>query len=327
MGKKKEEEPDLRFDPREELGLDPACTFDVHIGEDGVGPKSDDGPAPDDPDVIDLGQPPDYAYYSREDPSAYDVKPLGPKKELRRNKDGLIMPDPDPRFPEEGPDCETKIVGGHTIYKVGAKQWYSPGAPYDGPSCARRLRDLLDHYDNLMRVSTPRTQAREDAEKEKADSKPGGKNYDPLYDWSLYGREDHPRWLQFCREEKMRDEAKRLGKIPPGTTDFDGVDRYGEDDPFIFNGYRQEEYDAFYERYPFLYQKGDWTHFEAEDMVEVRHSPGYKPDFEGKLDEKAKEPKKKKRGWFARAPAPAPSPVPESPVRRLDDLNLDDDID
>ena len=43
------------------------------------------------------------------------------------------MPDPDPRFPEEGPDCETKVVGGHTIYKVGAKQWYSPGAPYDGP--------------------------------------------------------------------------------------------------------------------------------------------------------------------------------------------------
>ena len=120
-----------------------------------------------------------------------------------------------------------------------------------------------------MRVSTPRTQSREDAEKEKADSKPGGKNYDPLYDWSLYGREDHPRWLQFCREEKMRDEAKRKGLIPPGTTDFDGIDRYGEDDPFIFNGYRQEEYDAFYERYPFLYQKGDWTHFEAEDMVAV----------------------------------------------------------
>ena len=118
MGKKKEDEPDLRFDPREELGLDPACTFDVHIAEDGVGPKSDDGPAPDDPDVIDLGQPPDYAYYSREDPTAYDVKPLGPKKELRRNKDGLIMPDPDPRFPEEGPDCETKEVGGHTIYKL-----------------------------------------------------------------------------------------------------------------------------------------------------------------------------------------------------------------
>ena len=61
-------------------------------------------------------------------------------------------------------------------------------------------------------------------------------------------------------------------------------------------------------------------------QVEVRHSPGYKPDFEGKLDEGVK-PKKKKRGWFARAPAPAPSPVPESPVRRLDDLNLDDDID
>ena len=70
---------------------------------------------------------------------AYEVKPLGPKKELRRNKEGLIMPDPDPRFPEEGPDCETKEVAGHTIYKVGAKQWYSPGAPYDGPSCARRL--------------------------------------------------------------------------------------------------------------------------------------------------------------------------------------------
>ena len=62
-------------------------------------------------------------------------------------------------------------------------------------------------------------------------------------------------------------------------------------------------------------------------QVEVRHSPGYKPDFEGKLDEKPKPTKKKKRGWFARAPAPAPSPVPESPVRRLDDLNLDDDID
>ena len=62
-------------------------------------------------------------------------------------------------------------------------------------------------------------------------------------------------------------------------------------------------------------------------QVEVRHSPGYKPDFEGKLDEGGAKPKKKKRGWFARAPAPAPSPVPESPVRRLDDLNLDDDID
>ena len=60
----------------------------------------------------------------------------------------------------------------------------------------------------------------------------------------------------------------------------------------------------------------------------MRHSPGYKPDFEGKLDEPSKATKpKKKRGWFARAPAPAPSPVPESPVRRLDDLNLDDDID
>ena len=66
-----------------------------------------------------------------------------------------------------------------------------------------------------------------------------------------------------------RDEAKAKGLIPPGTTDFDGVDRYGENDPFIFNGYRQEEYDAFYARYPFLYQKGDWTHFEAEDMVAV----------------------------------------------------------
>ena len=269
MPKKKDDDLDLRFDPREELGLDPKCTFDVHIAEDGVGPKSDDGPAPDDPDVIDFGQPPDYAYYAREDPSAYEVKPLGPKKELRKTKDGLIMPDPDPRFPEEGPDCETKVVGGHTIYKVGAKQWYSPGKPYDGPSCARRLRDLLDHYDRLMCVSTPRTQAREDAAAEKADSKPGEKNYDPLYDWSLYGREDHPRWLQFCREEKMRDEAKAKGLIPPGTTDFDGVDRYGENDPFIFNGYRQEEYDAFYARYPFLYQKGDWTHFEAEDMVAV----------------------------------------------------------
>jgi hypothetical protein len=65
-------------------------------------------------------------------------------------------------------------------------------------------------------------------------------------------------------------------------------------------------------------------------QVEVRHSPGYKPDFEGPLDDGAAKPKpkpKKKRGWFARAPAPAPSPVPESPVRRLDDLNLDDDID
>ena len=61
-------------------------------------------------------------------------------------------------------------------------------------------------------------------------------------------------------------------------------------------------------------------------QVEVRHSPGYEPDFGGKLDEKPKATKKK-RGWFARAPAPAPSPVPESPVRRLDDLNLDDDID
>ena len=86
MPKKKDDDLDLRFDPREELGLDPKCTFDVHIGEDGVGPKSDDGPAPDDPDVIDFGQPPDYAYYSREDPSAYEVKPLGPKKELRKNK-------------------------------------------------------------------------------------------------------------------------------------------------------------------------------------------------------------------------------------------------
>ena len=86
MPKKKDDDLDLRFDPREELGLDPKCTFDVHIGEDGVGPKSDDGPAPDDPDVIDLGQPPDYAYYSREDPTAYEVKPLGPKKELRRTK-------------------------------------------------------------------------------------------------------------------------------------------------------------------------------------------------------------------------------------------------
>ena len=85
MPKKKDDDLDLRFDPREELGLDPKCTFDVHIGEDGVGPRGDDGPAPDDPDVIDLGQPPDYAYYSREDPTAYEVKPLGPKKELRKN--------------------------------------------------------------------------------------------------------------------------------------------------------------------------------------------------------------------------------------------------
>ena len=70
----------------------------------------------------------------------------------------------------------------------------------------------------------------------------------------------------------MRDEAKAKGLIPPGTTDFDGVDRYGENDPFIFNGYRQEEYDAFYARYPFLYQKGDWTHFEwPRTWLKCRH--------------------------------------------------------
>ena len=108
MPKKKDDDLDLRFDPRAELGLDPKCTFDVHIGEDGVGPKSDDGPAPDDPDVIDLGQPPDYAYYSREDPTAYDVKPLGPKKELRKNKEGLIMPNQDPRF-------DVPVIGRDTV--------------------------------------------------------------------------------------------------------------------------------------------------------------------------------------------------------------------
>ena len=31
MPKKKDDDLDLRFDPREELGLDPKCTFDVHI--------------------------------------------------------------------------------------------------------------------------------------------------------------------------------------------------------------------------------------------------------------------------------------------------------
>jgi hypothetical protein len=317
------------FDPMAELGR--MRTFDVHLGP-AAGPASDEGPAPDDPDVLDLGQRPDFEYYSREVPGEtrvpVTVKELGPRKEIPRNADGLIIPEADPRFPEsENPvACETMEVAGHTIYKIGEKQWYSPGKPYHGPSCARRLRDLLDHYDTLMRVSTPRTAAREEEAKTGADTKPGGKNYDPLYDYSLYGREDHPRWLQFCREEKMRDEAEAKGLIPPGTVDFDGMDRYGKDDPFIFNGYRQEEYDAFYERYPFLYQRGDWTHFEPEDMVEVKHSPGFKSFEEGPLEKDSKKAKKK-QGWFARAPAPAPAPVPESPVKRLNELNLDDDID
>ena len=146
--------------------------------------------------------------------SAYDVKPLGPKKELRKNKEGLIMPDPDPRFPEEGPDCETKVVGGHALQSRREAVVLARKALRRSFLC-KTFTDLLDHYDNLMRVSTPRTQSREDAAAEKADTKPGGKNYDPLYDWSLYGREDHPRWLQFCREEKCATRRRPKGSYHP----------------------------------------------------------------------------------------------------------------
>ena len=97
----------------------------------------------------------------------------------------------------------------------------------------------MQHYDMLMNVETPRTRKRkEEEEKKKQQEEEGDPDaYDPLYDWSLYGREDHPAWLQWCREKKMEDEARAAGRIPSGTLDFDGVDRYGPDDPFIFDSY------------------------------------------------------------------------------------------
>ena len=87
------------------------------------------------------------------------------------------------------------------------------------------------------------------AEREESDRK-----YDPLYDWSLYGREDHPAWQRYLREKAMRKEAQEKGLIPDGTLGFDGVDHYGPEDPFLFSSYRPEEYAEFYARFPEVYQ-------------------------------------------------------------------------
>ncbi|KAH8065021.1 hypothetical protein JL722_1917 [Aureococcus anophagefferens] len=137
--------------------------------------------------------------------------------------------------------CPTQDFGGCLCYQIGPNSW---------------LREQLERYDELLAVVTPRTEARNKAAADAEAAEAAGreeKAYDPLYDWSLYCREDHPRWLQYKRERAMREAAKAAGKIPDGTLSFDGVDRYGADDPFLYGSYRPEEYNEFHRRFPQVY--------------------------------------------------------------------------
>ena len=226
MPKKKDDDLDLRFDPREELGLDPKCTFDVHIGEDGVGPKSDDGPAPDDPDVIDLGPAAGLCVLLAGGPYCLRGETTRPQERAPEEQRRIDHAGPGPALPRRRPGLRDEGRWWSYYIKSARSSGTRQGA-VRRPFMCKTTEGPTDHYDRLMCVSTPRTKSWRTLLPRRR-TRPGGKNYDPLYDWSLYGREDHPRWLQFCREEKMRDEAKAKGLIPPGTTDFDGVDRYGE---------------------------------------------------------------------------------------------------
>ena len=155
--------------------------------------------------------------------------------------------------------CPTQDFGGCLCYQIGPNSWYHlpEDCPHhDAPSIAYKLREQLERYDELLAVVTPRTEARNKAAADAEAAAAAGreeKAYDPLYDWSLYCREDHPRWLQYKRERAMREAAKAAGKIPDGTLSFDGVDRYGADDPFLYGSYRPEEYNEFHRRFPQVY--------------------------------------------------------------------------
>ena len=183
-------------------------------------------------------------------------------EELKEQLELRGMDDHGRKKPVAREPVETVMVGGHLCYRVGPNNIYCPpleieGKPFDGPAAAAKIREHLERYEELVHVVTPRTEARNKANAdaaaaEEANAEP--EKYDPLYDWSLYCREDHPRWLQYLRERKMRDEADAAGKIPKNSTlDFDGVDRYGENDPFLYCSYRPDEFDAFYDRFPQVY--------------------------------------------------------------------------
>ena len=159
------------------------------------------------------------------------------------------------------PDVPTEERNGHTLYKIGPQNYYSPGEGYDAKKEAKILKTLYDRYTDQMNVVTPRTAARNKAaaeakaakEKADADARSNAK-YDPLYDWSLYARKDHPKWLRYKREKALQRYCDECGQIPEGTLDFSGADVYGKNDPFLFNSYRPEEYEEFFSRFPEVYK-------------------------------------------------------------------------
>ncbi|KAK7234635.1 phosphoinositide-3-kinase regulatory protein [Aureococcus anophagefferens] len=212
--------------------------------------------------------------------------------------------------------CPTQDFGGCLCYQIGPNSWYHlpEDCPHhDAPSTAYRLREQLERYDELLAVVTPRTEARNKAAADAEAAAAAGqeeKAYDPLYDWSLYCREDHPRWLQYKRERAMREAAKAAGKIPDGTLSFDGVDRYGADDPFLYGSYRPEEYNEFHRRFPQVYT------FEGEE-------PPPPPPPPDDLSEAAAPPRRRatdgaarrRRGARAAARARPRPPRPSRPRR------------